>query len=263
MGIGKYDLKLSKYPYYLKRIGRRLQNSNIDTKAVFIVGNQRSGTTMLVSKLNRHFWIDVFHESSIAMRDWHLKPFSELGLIIKSSKAKICIFKPLEDSHRVNELLEYFKDSRALFIFRHYSDVVNSSIKLGWGTHLKQYINNIHDNIEFKYSGPLNLTPQNIQTINDLYYENKSAENCAALVWYLRNTIYFDHNLHVNPKVLLIQFERIVSNPQKEFKDVIHFIGLRPSRSVLYDVRNLTLRKTNPPVIDEPILKICDGCMRD
>lgn len=256
--IGKYDIGFYKFPYYLKILGRKFVN-NIHTRPVFIIGNQRSGTTMLVSKLNRHFWIDVFHESSVAMEDWELKPFPAIKDLIDHSKAKVCIFKPLEDTHRVLDMLDNFEGSKAIFIFRHYSDVINSSIKLGWGKHLKQYIQNINDGIEFKFSGSLNLTAQNIQLIKELYQDNLSEENCIALIWYLRNTLFFDLNLSQNSSVLLIQYEKIVSDPKKEFKRIFDFINLPLSSSVFYDISAKNVGKAQRPQLDKKIAGLCDA----
>lgn len=258
MIIGRYDIKLYKFPYYKKIIGRKFVN-NVKTRSVFVVGNQRSGTTMLLSKLNRHFWIDVLHERSNAMTEWKMRQFSDIDSIIEQSNAKVCIFKPLEDSHRVNEMLEYFFGSKAIFIYRHYSDVINSSMKLGWGNHLKIYIQNINDGIEFKYSGPLNLTTQNVQLVRNLYHDNLSEESCAALIWYLRNTIYFDCNLSDNPAVLLIQYEKVITNPKEEMNRIMNFINLPPSKAVLYDISPKSIKKEPAPYVEEKIKEICDA----
>jgi len=257
MKIGKYDLRYDKFPHYKKLLGRKFIN-NMQTKPVFVVGNQRSGTTMLLSKLNRHFWVDIFHESSNAMIDWELKSFIELDKIISNSKAKVCIFKPLEETHRVNDLLEYFKDSKAIFIFRHYSDVINSSMKLGWGRHLKQYIQNINDGTKFKYSGPLNLTEKNARLIRELYHDDLTEESCVALIWYLRNTIYPDYILRDDPRVLLTQYEKVVTDPKKEMERILSFMDLRPSKSVFYKIVIKSIRKESQPQIDERIENICN-----
>lgn len=258
MKIGRYNIEMHKLPYYKKIIGRKFVN-NVKTVPVFVIGNQRSGTTMLLSKLNRHFWVDVFHERSNAMNEWELKPFPEIEAIIRQSKAKVCIFKPLEESHRANELLENFDGCKAIFIFRHYADVINSSLKLGWGAHLRQYIENIRNDSEFKYSGPLNLTAKNVQLVKDLYHHDMSEESCVALIWYLRNTLYFDCKLRENPAVLLLQYEKIIANPQKEMTRILNFLNLPPSRSVLHDISRRSAGKRPPKRIDGQIQNACDS----
>jgi len=258
MKIGKYKMEVSKFPYYKKILGRKILKE-IDTKPVFIVGNQRSGTTMLLSKLNRHFWLDVFYECSNAMKDWRLKPFTEIEILVRESKAKVCIFKPLEDTHRIIEILDYFRDSKAFFVFRHYTDVINSSLKLGWGKHLKQYIMNINEGIQFEYSGPLNLNAANIHLVRDLFYENITEENCIAIIWYLRNTNYFDLNLSDDSRILLIQYEKLVTNPQKEMESIQRFINVKPSKYVLDKISKKSINKEKPPNLNNNISEICDN----
>jgi len=258
MKIGNYDLRYYKLPHYKKIISRKFIKE-VQTKPLFVVGNQRSGTTMLLSKLNRHFWIDIFHENSLAMEDWELKSFDEIDKLIDGSKAKVCIMKPLEETHRVNELLDYFNDSKAIFIFRHYMDVINSSMRLDWGEHLKNYVQNIYKGVDFKYSGALNLTANNIKLIRDIYKDDLSVESCAALIWYLRNSIYSDFQLYANPNILLVQYEKLVFNPKKEFKRILTFMNLKFNSSILYNISTKSIKKNMTVNIDENIKVLCDN----
>jgi len=260
MKIGNYDLKYYKLTHYKKIIARKFIKG-VHTKPLFVVGNQRSGTTMLLSKLNRHFWVDIFHEDSSAMQDWELKSFDEIDKLINGSKAKVCIMKPLEETHRINELLDYFNGSKAIFMFRKYTDVINSSMRLAWGKHLKKYVQNIDKGVDFKYSGALNLTTDNIKLIRDLYKDDLSDESCCALIWYLRNSIYFEFQLYANPNILLVQYESLVSNPKSEFKRILTFMGLKWNNSIFYNISTKSITKDPAVNIDVNIKVQCDNLL--
>ena len=232
-------------------------NNNDNTRAVFVVGNQRSGTTMLLEHLNKHIDIDVFQEGSNVMKDFILKSNEDINKILSRSRASVAILKPLEDSHRITELLNDFKDSKAIWMFRNYNDVINSSLKKGWGKHLKEYVIKINDDIYFKYSEPLNLTIENVELVKKLYHENISEENCAAIIWYLRNTIYFDQILGKEDRALLVNYEKLVKDAEIEMKKILNFFELKHV-NLHHGVHKMSIRKDMQKELDPQIQKICN-----
>ena len=232
-------------------------NNNDNTRAVFVVGNQRSGTTMLLEHLNKHIDIDVFQEVSKAMKDYIIKSNEDITNILKQSRASVAIFKPLEDSHKIKELLNDFKDSKSIWMFRNYHDVLNSSLKKGWGNHLKEYVNKINDEFYFNYSEPLNLTRENVELVQKLYHENISEENCAAIIWYLRNTIYFDQKLGEDERMLLVNYEKLVKDAEIEMNNILNFMELKQV-DLHHGVHKMSIRKDMQKELDPHINKICN-----
>jgi len=172
-----------KAPVYFKETCRKFLGQR-NTRPVFVIGYQRSGTTMLIRQLNRHFWTEVKGEISDAMEAFRIKKPKHVNKLVEKSKAKVLILKPLEDTHRALEFLDDFPDSRLIFIFRHYADVVNSSMSLGWGEYCENNIERISLGVHFPYGEAFNLSEKNVQFIRNLYDSDMSQQSCTALPCY-------------------------------------------------------------------------------
>lgn len=244
-----------------KRVYRSL--NRIDSaKSLFVVGNQRSGTTMLLRQLDKHLGVDIFGETSDAMSQFKLKDFGYVGELVRRSNAKVVIFKPLEDSHRIVEFVDHFNPAFGIWAFRHYHDVVNSSLKKSWGEQYQRYVEKIHAESHFDYSEPLNLTPENIDFIKSVYRPDISAETCTALIWYLRNSIYFDHELAKNPKVLAVSYEKMVTQPENEMTRILNFLQLEKRSAVFKGIHKRSIHKSSRPELDDEVEEACSKMYR-
>lgn len=237
----------------------RIFNQEDRKNILFIVGNQRSGTTMILRQVNKHLKVDAYEEVSDAMFQLRLKELNYIRKIVDQSNAKVIIFKPLEDSHRIIEYLEEFNSSYAIWVFRHYYDVVNSCIKKNWGAKYKEYITKISKKIYFDYCEPLNLTEKNKKFIQNFYHPKITEETCTALIWYLRNTIYFDYNLFKNPKVLAVSYEKLVTQPENEMSNILKFIQLENRLPVFKGIHRKSIKKDSQPKIDS---QVDDACVK-
>jgi len=161
------------------------------------------------------------------------------------------------------EFINTLDSSIAIWVFRYYPDVVNSSIKLNWGKHCKEYVENINAGIYFPYSEPLNLSDKNVQLVKNLYHQGISVETCIAIIWYLRNTIFFDLNLAKNHCVLLVCYEKLVNNPEEEMQRIILFLGLKKTKAIIKGIHKKFIKKEPEPNIDPDVKKVCDKMYKD
>ena len=86
-------------------------------RAAFILGCQRSGTTVLYEVLSRSARCRAFGEhDSAAMCDYRLRAQSVVEALI--APQGLTLFKPICDSHYGDEILRRYPESKLLWIFR-------------------------------------------------------------------------------------------------------------------------------------------------
>ena len=137
--------------WYEHRLARkkarfRRQRSPVKRKTVaFILGCQRSGTTMVQRTLDRLMEVDKFEEhDQRAFRDCRIVGKEVRNALIERSDAQCVLFKPICDSHLALDLFKDHPGSKAIWIYRNYRDVANSSMQY-WGDQAKLFIEDLLD----------------------------------------------------------------------------------------------------------------------
>ena len=101
-------------------------------KILFIVGCQRSGTTMMSEVFELDLRAKVYGEfSKLSSEDYlgiRLNPLSSVEKVVKKQRAPLIVLKPLVESQNLTKLLSFFPGSKALWMYRHYKDVARSNL---------------------------------------------------------------------------------------------------------------------------------------
>jgi hypothetical protein len=196
--------------------------------AVFLVGAQRSGTNMLVRGLQRSPEFEVYNENnSRAFENYRLRPDADIARIVERSRHLFVLFKPLIDSHRLDQLLDHLAVSRpprALWAYRNMDGRVRSSVaKFG--------ASNLHAMREIAAGTGLDrweaqrLSGESLELIRSFDYQGLTAESGSALFWYVRNSLFFELGLHERPDVLLVCYDSFVSDPEGSMRTICEHIG--------------------------------------
>ena len=201
----------------IKTSARLLQGASNDggsARTVFVFGSQRSGTRLPMDVLDLAPQVMTYKEgNSRAFNRTLLKDNATIAALLQSSRFPIVAFKPICDSHRAAELLDYFPHSKAVWIFRYYKDAVNSSVRK-W-KHGRNNLKHIAaGNIAAAGWRAGGLTPKKIALVRRLYSEEMSSHAAYALMWYLRNNLIIDWKLHERDDLLLVKYENLVQEPQ-------------------------------------------------
>jgi hypothetical protein len=99
-----------------------------ETRLVFVVGAQRSGTRLPLEILDQSPEISIFSEGADPYFDGVLlRPLDQVEEMVCRSPAPVIALKPICETHRTNQLLDRFPGSKAIWIFRHFEDTVNSA----------------------------------------------------------------------------------------------------------------------------------------
>ncbi|MGQ0595185.1 MAG: sulfotransferase [Gammaproteobacteria bacterium] len=241
-------------------------------KLLFIVGCQRSGTTLLHDLLDRRLDTKGYRESSeITSKDptnrLRLIDLDRVRVIIDGAYAPFIIIKALVETQNVHKLLQAFPGSRAIFLYRHYEGVVASDLRT-YG--LQNGIANLTpivggDPKNWRSEG----TSRVVQDIITRYFRaDMNPYDAGALFWFSRNALFFDLGLNQLESVRLLRYERLVAQPSIAVSRMRQFVGLDGNcRFKVERVRTDSIRKGSDIGISSDVQALCselldrlDGC---
>ena len=253
--------KLSRFIARKRRATRnllwRIRNDySPNARALYILGVQRSGTTMLIDCLERNPEIEVYGEDSAAMVDWRLRDNETIRRLIMSSPCKVVTFKPLTDSHRAAELLALSPGSAAIWAFRRFEDRANSAVAK-FGTNNQELLAALSRGERLDAWQALGLSPGNFDLIRSFDYQAMSAQSAAAVFWYVRNSLFFDQGLDERDDVLPLAYEELVANPGPVLRSLCQFMGCTFRDSMISEVHEKSVGK-KPSNIDARVAALCE-----
>lgn len=229
------------------------------SRPVFLLGCGRSGTTMVIDHLARSWQVDLYNEDHpAAFEKWRLRDLDTIADLVHRSHAQITLFKPILDTHLARRLLSRFDDSRMLFSYRHYSDVVNSAVRR-FGS--PDWASTVHDWLEedFGEFAPVPPPEETRTAIRLLWDESLNPESAIALYWLFYNRLYFDLSLHNDTRVTLVPYEELVNHPRREFERLCSFVGIEYGPSISHGVYSSSIKRDIPPTIATTIQLACEA----
>jgi hypothetical protein len=249
---------------WAKRRWRRAHHVAPRAVPVFVVGVQRSGTNMLVRGLERSPEFEVRNENDRAAFDrFRLRPDPVIRALVERSGQAYVLFKPLIDSHRANELLDGLgtpSPGRAIWAYRAVDGRVRSSVAK-FGDNNLQALRSIAagDDGLWQAGG---LSEERLSLIRSIGVDAMTPESGAALLWYLRNGLYFDLGLDRRDDVMLASYEATVEDPEVAIGRVCAFLDFdyRPELAAHVDRR---AAGTKPPLeLDPRVRELCSELER-
>jgi hypothetical protein len=256
---------------FQKYFWQRLRNPSGNTIPVFLVGNVRSGTSMIVYHIAKSWQVTLFNEDNpAAFNLWRLRDFSVIDQLLDRSHGQVTLFKPILDTYRTRILLDRYPTSKVLFAFRHFDDVINSTRnrfynKNGLYTPSEKVPD--HDprdpvdvwiSTDFAEYADTPIPDETTRTIKALWHPSLSLASKIALRWLLTNRLYFDLNLDQEERTRVIHYETIVSEPEREFKRIFQFLGLDYQGRVIEGIFSTSVGKNEKPDIDPEIRTQCN-----
>lgn len=253
--------------YLLKKfLYQKLHRKRVNKKLVFVMGCQRSGTSMLMNIFYKDINIKTYKESESLFygsgkRFLRLKETIEVEKKLKGDNVDVIVAKPLLDSQLVVELLNKYKDSRCIWIYRDYKDVAASN--------LKQFgDNNGHKDLAYIVANDKEdwraekVSAESLKVISELYNSSSSNLDSAALFWYVRNRIFFDNNLQHDSRVKLCKYEDLVSRPENVISDLYDFMGMEGfDKNVVSGVHRKSVSKGSSCSLNHEVDSLCKKLM--
>jgi hypothetical protein len=225
------------------------------TRVVFVVGSQRSGTRLPLQALDCSPEIATFSEGVSPYFDRVLlQPLDRVERLLQRSPFPVVALKPICETHRVHELLDRFEGSKAIWIFRDYRDTVNS-VSVKWRSG-RDVLGRLANGVVTWRSG--GLSREKINLVKRLYRDDMTLHEANAVMWYLRNGLFFDLNAHERPNILLVRYEDLVTDPYNGFARLFDFVDLPAPRDYGSLIRSSGVSKKPFPEISAEIRSLCE-----
>ncbi len=225
-------------------------------RRVLVAGVQRSGTNMLMDILEKHWQVDAYHErdprafDNYAMREWPV-----IERLMARSGHPLFAIKSLFELQILPQLMERMMPARILWIVRDYNDTVNSTLK-SFSRNLVPRINRAlnPDTGEWLGGGMSEATRERLRP---LVKPDMAPADAAAVQWYFRNVLFFEHGFDQNPAVLPIGYERLVTDPVTEIQRLCEFLDISYQVRMSRGIYASSIGKRRKPKLSPEVEALC------
>lgn len=268
-GVTSKRLKAMKEDFSLLSIKHSaFTDSDLMKIPVFVLACQRSGTTMILNIFEKCPECLVYQEdNNLAYNNYRVRSNNRLQGLIKRSSKRVIVFKPLNDIQYADRFLSLHSNAKAIWIYRNYHDVVKSGV-VKWGAHHKDIMYGISKGYTNppKYAASKTIKermdPETLELVKSLCNEDMSYEDASALLWYVRNSIFFKLELQKDDRVLLVKYEDLVARPLEQFIRLFDYASCVYDEEYTKNIHTSSVRKLPLPAIEPRIEKLCREMMK-
>jgi hypothetical protein len=244
-----------------KRMWRRVHGVPPGTAVpVYVVGVQRSGTNMLLRGLEAAPEVEVHNENDRRVFNrFILRSDDVVAAVIRQSRHRYVLFKPLCDSHRVDQLLALpgVPASRAVWIYRDADDRARSAVTKFGDANLRA-LSSIARGDGAALWQAQRLSPDSLDLLRSFNYATMTPHTAAMLFWYLRNRLFFDLGLDTRDDVLLLSYEALLADPETQMRRLCDLLGFPFRPQLISHVEPRTPRR-DPLRIDPTVRRLCEN----
>ena len=234
-------------------------------RLLFILGCQRSGTSLMQWAFEKDLDVKAYHEYSEISgpeegKHIRLQPLDKVRAILDRDRARLIVAKPLVETQNAHSLLSYFREAKAVFLYRNHAAVAASNLKT-FG--VRNGINNLRpivdgDTANWRAEG---VPPDVRELVTARFREDMKPHDAAALFWYVRNRFFFDLGLDRHPSVMLLRYEDLVREPVRMLQRVYRFTGMNSEAVGASLVHGESIGKGQDIELSEDVRDLCAGLL--
>lgn len=225
---------------------------------VLVAGVQRSGTNMLMDVLERSIETDVYHETDPrAFDNYQMREPEVIEALARASRARVFVIKTLCELQSLDQLMRRFSPARAVWIIRHYDDVTNSMARAF--PQLTRPIKRMASRRQSAGWPGDGMSDETHDHLRRLVHSEIDLHSACALMWYLRNVLYFERGFDADERILPIHYEDVVTVPAQVFPDLFAFLHVPYSAYAARKVVASSVRRNPPPSIEPGIRDLCES----
>lgn len=204
---------------------------------------------------------EVFNENDKrAFTEFRIRPVEQIAGLVRASRHRWVLFKPLCDSHRAAELLDALGSEvpgRALWVHRRVDPRVRSALAKFGDANLRalgEIAAGRGDGL-WQAGG---LSDKNRELIGSFDYGAMSPASAAALFWFIRNSLFFELGLDRRADLLAVSYDRLIEAPEELMQGVCGFLGCPWDRRFVEHIEPRHPAEAAPLEIDPQIRALCD-----
>jgi hypothetical protein len=231
----------------------------------FVAGCQRSGTSMTYRIFDRDPSAQVFDEVSVLSNRDRVEGlrFNDLDNVrnhFRSSPARLIVAKPLVESQRLATLLDAFEGSKAIWMYRNYSDVISSNLKRFGADNGHNDLQPIIDGDKANWRAE-GLEHEVVEQIRAFDRSKLSRNDAAALFWYARNSLLFKDGLVDDERVQVCRYEDLVTRPEEVIQGFYHFLNYPypNEHSLAQGISTSSLGKGGDITLSPDVEELCES----
>lgn len=227
---------------------------------VFVAGMQRSGTNLLMDILDASIETRVFHETDPSAFDlYQMRDEAVIRELAGQCRARVFVIKALCELDRFPDLMYDFAPAKTLWMVRDWRDSAHSAVK-SFGNFVQQWERLTEgDPVNWRGRGMSEITRS---VLAELYRPDASEAEGAAIMWYYRNALFFERQLHTDDRVCLVFYEDMVEHPRQEVELIFGFIGLNDSpRRIARRIYAHSVRHREPEGVSTAVSELCDSLL--
>lgn len=242
----------------LQYLSKSPRSAGFSKLTVFVTGLQRSGTNMVMDIYDGSLRTEVFHETDRRVfDDYQHREHSILHGFVRRSPASVVVIKALLEGHRIRELLDDFAPAKAIWMYRHFDDTVNSMLVRWPGG--RNFLDQIVTDRSLGEWRALGMSDQTYAVIRDHYSRDMSDASAQALTYYYRHQLFYDQCLDRDPRVLLMSYEDLTSAPIRNVEKIARFSSIPCTSRMRGHIHGLSVRRVSAPDISPEIRRLVVG----